>query len=298
MSGGSEQTQTQQTTENVGPWAPAQGALQSILGKAQGLLGNTGLTGNENAALAGLTTNANTAGGYSPQIQGLTDKLFAGGGLGQGIPGLQQAWGVAQNALSPIASGNLDPMNNPQMQQMIQQITDQARNSVGSQFAGAGRSFSGAHAGATGKAITEGLAPTLFNQYNQNVQNAMGASGQLMQGAQGYSQGLDSAYGNQLGAQMQAPGSLNNLNAPQMMMLQAEAQRRGIPVQNLADINSLVLPIAQTGREGTSNQTQTTSQENDPWQTAVGGLLGGAGLFGEMTGTGGILGGWNPFGTR
>jgi hypothetical protein len=232
MSGGSEQTQTQETKESVGPWAPAQAGLQGILNQAQGLLGKTGLTGNENMALQGMTNNAMTAGGYGSQIQGITDKLFQGGGLGQGIPGLQQAWQTAQGALSPIASGNLDPMSNPQMAQMIQQITDRARNAVGSQFAGAGRSFSGAHAGATGKAITEGLAPTLFNQYNQNVQNAMGASGQLMQGAQGTSQGLDNAYGNQLNAQMQAPGSLQNLNTPQGMMLQAEAQRRAFPWSN------------------------------------------------------------------
>jgi hypothetical protein len=83
-----------------------------------------------------------------------------------------------------------------------------------------------------------------------------------------------------------------------MMALQAEAARRGIPIQNLADLNSLILPIAQTGRQGTSTGTQTQQTESNPWQTAVGGLLGGAGLFGQMTGTGGILSGWNPFGTR
>jgi hypothetical protein len=298
MSGGPEQKQTTQATETVGPWQPAQPALQGILGQAQGMLGNTGVNANENAALTGMAGNAQTAGGYGSQIQGLTDNLFAGGGFGAGVPGIQQAWQTAQGTLNPIATGNLDPSQNPMMQQMIQQITDQARNSVGSQFAGAGRSFSGAHAGATGKAITEGLAPTLFNQYNQNVQNAMGAAGGLMSGAQGTSGALDAAAGNQLGAQMQAPGSLNNLNQPQMMALQAEAARRGIPIQNLADLNSLILPIAQTGRQGTSTGTQTQQTESNPWQTAVGGLLGGAGLFGQMTGTGGILSGWNPFGTR
>jgi hypothetical protein len=293
MSGGSEQTQTQETRESVGPWGPSQEGLRGILDQARGLLGNTGLTGNENQAITGMVNNANIAGGYTDQMRQLTDRLFAGGGLGQGMPALQQAWQTAQGALNPIATGNLDPSQNPQMQQMIQQITDRARNSVGSQFAGAGRSFSGAHAGATGKAITEGLAPTLFNQYNQNVQNAMGASGQLMQGAQGYSQGLDNAAGNQLNAQMQAPGSLNNLNGPQMMMLQAEAARRGIPVQNLAQLSGLMVPIASLGREGTSNQTTTQTQENDPWQTAIGGLVGGAGMLGGMGAFG--TGGWLNF---
>lgn len=286
MSGGGKKTETVQKQESVGPWKPAQPLLQNILGQAQGLLGNTGINPTENAALTGLASNAATMGNYAPQLQGLTDKLFAGGGLGAGIPGLQQAWDIAQGTLGGIASGNLDPTQNPQMAQMIQQITDQARNAVGSQFAGAGRSFSGAHAGATGKAITEGLAPTLFNQYNQNVQNAMGASQGLLQGAQGTSQGLDNAYGNQLNAQLQAPGSLANMNTPQMAALQAEAMRRGLPISNLQDLNSLILPIAQTGREGSSTATGTVSVKNDPWQTGLGaglGILGTAGKLGILS---------------
>jgi hypothetical protein len=275
MGSSPKQTQTQDTKESVGPWAPAQGALQNILGQAGGLLGNIGLTGNENQALAGLAANANTAGQYGGAIQGITDKLFQGGGLGQGAPALQQAWQTAQGALNPIASASLDPMQNPYTQGII----DQVRNQVGSTFANAGRSFSGAHAGSLGA----NMLPALFNQYNQNAQNAMGASGQLMSGAQGYAQGLDNTYGNQLNAQMQAPGSLQNMNQPQMMALAAEAQRRGIPIQNLADINSLVLPIAQTGREGTSNQTQTQQTKGGGTQAAIGtglGILGTAGQLG------------------
>jgi hypothetical protein len=290
MSGGSKQTQTQSTKESVGPWAPTQPTLQAITGQAQGLLGNTGINPTENAALSGMAGNAQTMQGYAPQIQQGIDSLFAGGGYGQGVQGINDAWQTAQGALNPIASASLDPMQNPYTQGII----DQVRNQVGSTFAGAGRSFSGAHAGALGA----GMTPALFNQYNQNVQNAMGASGQLMSGAQNRSGALDSAAGNQLGAQMAAPQALSSMNTPQMAALQAEAMRRGIPIQNLSDINSLVLPIAQTGREGTSTGTTTQEQKSNPWQTAVGGLLGGAGLFGQMTGTGGILGGWNPFGTR
>jgi hypothetical protein len=293
MSDGPKQTATTSQTTNVGPWQPTQATLKDITNQAQGLLGNTGLTGNENTALSGMTNNANTAAGYAPQLQGLTDNLFAGGGLGQGMPALQQAWGTAQGALSPIATGNLDPNSNPMMQQMIQQITDKARNDVGSQFAAAGRSFSGAHAGATGKAITEGLAPTLFNQYNQNAQNAMNASGQLMSGAQGYSQGLDNAAGNQLNAQMQAPGSLANLNTPQGMMLAAEAARRGIPVENLAQIQSLMVPIAGLGQQGTTSGTQTQQTKGGTLQTILGGGLGILGALGSggAFGGGGLLGG-------
>jgi hypothetical protein len=291
MGSSPKQTKTETATTNMGPWQPTQGVLTGITDQAQGLLGNTGLTGNENAALAGMVGNANIAGGYAPQIQGLTDNLFAGGGYGQGTPALQQAWSTAQGALNPIASGSLDPMQNPQMAQMIQQITDQARNSVGAQFAGAGRSFSGAHAGATGKAITEGLAPTLFNQYNQNVQNAMGASGQLMQGAQGYSQGLDQTAGNQLNAQMAAPGSLSNLNTPQGMMLAAEAAKRGIPVENLAQLQSLMVPIAGLGQQGTTTGNTTAQTKGGTLQTLVG---GGLGLLGAL-GSGGAFGGGGLF---
>jgi hypothetical protein len=283
--GDSSQTQTTTAKESSGGWKPAQAGLQGILNQAQGMLGNTGLNSTEQGAINGMANNAQLAGGYGSQIQGLTDKLFAGGGLGQGMQGMQQAWQTAQNALSPIASGNLDPMQNPQMAQMLQQINDQARNSVGSQFAAAGRGAMGDSAAQTGaftKAFTEGALPALFNQYNQNAQNSMNASNSLMQGSQGYSQGMDNAAGNQLNAQMQAPGSLNNMNQPQMMALQAEAQRRGIPIQNLADLNSLMVPIAQTGKEGTTKSTGTVTQQNDPWQTAAGGILGGIGVAGQL----------------
>lgn len=281
MSGGPSQTQTTQQTSSTGAWQPSQDALKGVLGQAQGLLGSTGLSGAESNAVGGLLGNANTAQNYSSQLQGIADSALAGGGYGQGMGAMQDAWGTAQSALNPIATGSLDPNQNPMMQQMIQQITDQAQNSVGAQFAGAGRSFSGAHAGATGKAITEGLAPTLFNQYNQNAQNAMNASGQLLSGSQGFSSGMDSSAGNMFNAQMQAPTALSNMNTPQMMALQAEAQRRGIPLQNLSDINSLILPIAQTGSQGTQSGTQQQQTKSDPWQTAAGGGLGILGILGQ-----------------
>jgi hypothetical protein len=292
MGSSPKQTKTETATTNTGPWQPTQATLTDITNQAQGLLGNTGLTGNEQTALAGMTGNANTAAGYAPQLQGLTDNLFAGGGYGAGTQGINDAWQTAQGALNPIAQGSLDPNSNPLMQQMIQQITNQAQNAVGSQFAGAGRSFSGAHAGATGKAITEGLAPTLFNQYNQNVQNAMGASGQLMSGAQGRSGALDNAAGNQLNAQMAAPGSLSNLNTPQGMMLAAEAARRGIPVENLSAIQSLMVPIAALGQQGTTTGTTTGQTKGGTLQTLVG---GGLGILGAL-GSGGAFGGGGIFG--
>jgi hypothetical protein len=283
MGSSPKQETTQSQTTNMGPWQPTRATMEGITNQAQGLLGNTGLTGNENAALAGMVGNAQTAGGYGSQIQGLTDNLFAGGGYGQGTPALQQAWGTAQGALNPIASGSLDPMQNPQTAGLVQAIQDQVNNDVGSQFAAAGRSFSGAHAGALGKNLTQALAPTLFNQYNQNVQNAMGASGQLMQGAQGYSQGLDQTAGNQLNAQMQAPGSLANLNTPQGMMLAAEARRRGIPVEALQQLGpGLMVPIAGLGQQGTTTGTGTQQTKGGGTQAAIGTGLGILGTMGQL----------------
>jgi hypothetical protein len=42
-----------------------------------------------------------------------------------------------------------------------------------------GRDFSGANSMALGRGLTQGLAPTIAAQYNQNVQNQQGAAGNL-----------------------------------------------------------------------------------------------------------------------
>jgi hypothetical protein len=89
MGGTSTQQQQQQSTTN--PWAPAQPALQGILGQLQGNLNNTGLTGAETGAINTLEANAGTANQYAPAIQGYAKDLLSGGGA------LNQQGAINQN---------------------------------------------------------------------------------------------------------------------------------------------------------------------------------------------------------
>jgi hypothetical protein len=79
-----------------------------------------------------------------------------------------------------------------------------------------------------------------------------------------------------------------------MLQLQAEAQRRGIPLQTLAQQMGIALPAAQAfGTTNTNTQGQTTTSVPLS-QQIIGGAVGGAGLLG---GTGAFgPNGWLKFG--
>ena len=68
------------------------------------------------------------------------------------------------DALTKYANGSMLDFNNPQLQSMLSTLTDQVNNSVGDQFAAAGRSFSGAHANALAKGLGDAEAPVLLGR--------------------------------------------------------------------------------------------------------------------------------------
>jgi hypothetical protein len=79
--GGKSTSDTQQTQQSkTEPWAEAVPTMQGILGQVQGGLKQTGLTGAENTALAGLSANAQQGNPYAGALDSLTRGLFAGGG--------------------------------------------------------------------------------------------------------------------------------------------------------------------------------------------------------------------------
>lgn len=100
---------------------------------------------------------------------------------------------------------------------------------------------------------------------------------------------LDQArLGNMTAGVNVAGDAWNAAQSGPMLQLQAEAQRRGIPLQTLAAEMGIALPVGQafattnsTGNiSGTMNgQTQNTSPL---WQQITGGLIGGAGLLGGV----------------
>jgi hypothetical protein len=260
MGGESKTTQTQNSTTN--PWAPAQPALQGILGQLQGNLNNTGLTGAETGAINTLEQNAGTANQYAPAIQGYAKDLLSGGGALNQQGAINQNYQDYQKATQPLASNtNYNPYDTPGFKDALSTTIADITNSTNGQFAAAGRDFSGANSQALGRGIMQGVAPTIAQQYNQNIQNQQGAAGNLYN-AGNMNAGLlvrsSAAIFAEPGAGVGAAGAANDANnAGANATLAAEAARRGIPVQALGLLAQIGIPIAGLGGQSTGTSSGT-----------------------------------------
>jgi hypothetical protein len=260
MGGTSTQQQQQQSTTN--PWAPAQPALQGILGQLQGNLNNTGLTGAETGAINTLEANAGTANQYAPAIQGYAKDLLSGGGALNQQGAINQNYQDYQKNTSGLANNtNYDPRNTPGFSDYINTLTSDITQGVNGQFAAAGRDFSGANSQALGRGIMQGVAPTIAQQYNQNIQNQQGAAGNLYNAGNmnaGLLSGLQQQYLQNQGQGVGAAGAANDANnAGANATLAAEAARRGIPVQALGLLAQIGVPIAGLGGQSTGTSSGT-----------------------------------------
>lgn len=262
MGGESKTTQTQNSVTD--PWKPAQPALEGILAQLQGNLKNTGLTSAETGAINTLQQNAGTANQFAPQITDLASRLLRGGGATDQAGNVNANFQRYFDQTNPLASNtNYDPRSTPGFSDALNATIADITNNTNGSFAAAGRDFSGANSTALGRGITQGVAPTIAAQYNQNVQNQQGAAGNL------YNSGNTNA-GILSGMQQQdllnrtqgvsaASAANDAANAGANATLAAEAARRGIPVQALGLLAQIGIPIAGLG--GTSNGTSTGTQQ-------------------------------------
>ncbi len=272
MGGTSKSTQTQQSTSTQNPWDQAMPAIQGILGGIGSQIGNYGPTGAEQGALNTIQQNAQGAQNYGGQATNLANDMMSGGGI------LNKAYADYQRQLSPIANQNNDPMQAPGMQALLDTIRGDVSNQVNGQFAGAGRDLSGLNMQTLARGISQGEAAPLLAQYNQNVQNQMGAAGSLF-GAGANTQ--QQVFGNQaMGLDTAINGIPMAQNNQANQILQAGQTARGLPLQNLGMLEGLTLPLAGLGGTTTSNgSTQGTQTMSPIQQFAM--LAGGLGsMFG------------------
>ena len=264
MDGKSTSQQTQQS--QTAPWQPAQAGLTGILSQLNGYTGQTGITGAQTGALNTIENNGANTGQYAPAVQGYTQNLLSGGGATDQAGNINNAYQQYQAQTQPLASNtNYNPMSTPGFSDALNTQIADITNGVNGSFAAAGRDFSGANSQALGRGITQGIAPTIAAQYNQNVQNQQGAAGNLYN-AGNTTGGILSGL-NQQGLVNQGQG-VNAIGAGQTALnsgatntLAAESQRLGIPLQNLGMLSSLFGGIAGLGSQssGTSNTTNQMS---------------------------------------
>lgn len=289
--GGRSTSQTQQSQQSkTDPWAPTQTSLYSAINALDPSIHNYQPTGAEQGALNSLQQSASNIPDFTQQGVGLLNSLFSGGTDRTGI--VNDAYSQYKNQLSPYANGPVDPTQTPGMANLLDTIRSDVGNSVNGLFAGAGRDLSGAHTQALARGISQGEAAPLLSQYNQNVQNQLGAAGNLF-GAGGTTAGLlsgldQTALQNQLSGLQTVP-SIGNANAGANATLQAGQVERGLPLSNLGQVLNLLLPIAGLGQQsqgtGTSN---TTNQMSGAQQFAT--IAGGLGSLGGRSGGLGAIG--------
>lgn len=292
MGGKSTSTTSQQSQTN--PWEPAQGTLTGILGQLNGYVGQTGLTGTQNDAINTIERNNATATGYNPAIQSYTSDMLNGGGALNQAGAINQNYLDYQKATQPLASNtNYNPYDTPGFKDAISTLTSDITNGVNGKFAAAGRDFSGGNSQALGRGITQGIAPTIAAQYNQNVQNQQGAAGNLYQAGNttaGAQTGLQSLFNANRGTGVGSVGTgLDAMNEGAKSNLAAEAQRLNIPLQNLGLLAQIGVPIAGLGSQssGTST-TQNQMSGVDQFAKIMSGI-GGTNGQGGGTGLMGLL---------
>lgn len=283
MGGKSSTQSTTNQTQHTDPYAPASGPINSLVGQLGGI--NPSLTGAETGALDALSANAQAGNPYAPQIGNVASSLLSGGPDRTGI--VNDAYSQYQSSLAPTARGDfVNPASNPQLQGYLSSIQDDVQKRVNGMFAGAGRDLSGANLNSLGRGIAAGTAPVLYDAYNQARGQQLGAMDKLYQAGGttgGLLAGLDQMkLGNQVQGIDASKQAMNANDSSLMQTLAIEAQRRGIPLQN---ITSLLAPLMQAGQafgttNGTSNtqgsQTMSGAQQFAMIAQGLGSLFGGS----------------------
>jgi hypothetical protein len=279
--GGSPATKESSSVQQSNPYAPAQGLLDNLLGKAGGV--NSNLSGAEEYALNALSGNARAGNQFAPQITGLANTLLGGGGPNRS--GLaNDAYAQYQRSLNPyLGSDYLNPYNTPGFSDAASTLKGDITSQINGMFAGAGRDLSGMNVQTLARGLSQGLGGLMQNQYNTNVGNQLAAAGSLY-GAGGQTAGLlsnldQTRLGNQQAGITAADAANTAMNWGPMQELAIEAQRRGIPLDTLTKQMGLVLPAAQAFGSKTSESTETSTPASNPTQTAIGIGMVAATLF-------------------
>jgi hypothetical protein len=290
--------QTQVTSSRTDPWARTTPTLDQLINQVNGRVGDVGLSGEEQVALQGLADNARAGNPYAGGIGRLATDLL-GGGFDRS-PYVTRAYDELHDSLLPYTTASTNPYDNEAFAKTIGFLSNDITDRIRSQYAGAGYSPTGAgdFTKTLGEGIARGVAPAWLQAQNELENRKLGAINSLY-GAGNTTAGLlsgfdQAALGNRRAGVDVAQSALAANDAPYARMLEIEAQRRGIPLQNIAGLQNLIVPMARLG--GTSNATTNSATQVPLGQQLFGG--GKNGMLGGMIDSGGkILGGLSSLGS-
>lgn len=274
-----EQSQQSQTR----PWDQAMPLISNLLNRYGST--DTAVTPAQTAASTNLLSSTNSLPNFTPQATSAVNSLFSSSNAPQ-VGLLSDAYNAQKSNLGGYASGNyLNPWSTPGFSDAINTAISDTTKAVKGVYSGAGRDPSGAgsFAGSLGRGITQGIAPTISNQYNANLSTMMGANRDLMSGAGSTAQGISGLNQTDLQnrlAGITAGGAIPGLSmSPALAQLSAANTAYGLPFSNLAQLLQPSVALASLGQNstGTSNATQTSSPSLMD-SLSSGFKLGGTGL--------------------
>jgi hypothetical protein len=282
MPGGSKQQTTQTSSA---PWGPAQPALTTAIKGAEDLY-KSGVGGQVYDKSTVIPWDKQTVQGMNSITQGANANIGGAGLSGQyqdviNNGGLSDAQLGALKNTQSIANSKFDINANPAFQDVLRQSQDAATNSVQNAASASGRYGSGANQQLLGSTIGDLTSRMVGQEYN-NWQNRRDAanSNVFNMGQTGFGN-LGQAY-----TGMQAPanslmqvGAMNEDLATRQMndKLRIFNEQQNKPWDQLGRLNAIASGAGSMG----GTQTQSQPGQN-PFLTAMGYGLGGAGLFGSF----------------
>jgi hypothetical protein len=249
---GSE-SKSQSSKSKQDPWKPAVPYLKDFLSQTGQVGANAGqgLTPGQTAAFGQLKDNALQGSPWVAQQSQLAGDLY-GTADRTGIVG--DAYSGLQSQLGDYASGEyLDPMSNPQMLAMLQQVGDDAFNRINAQFAGAGRDLSGANQTAAARGVTQAQLPLLLNQYNRaqdqqfDAAKTLYGAGSDTASTQGALDAQRAALRGQAAGAGQTATDMQNAGAERTIDL--EQMMKTLPYEELGQLAALLFPAGQLGKQ-------------------------------------------------
>lgn len=283
-----DDTQTTQQTQSsvTTPYAAAQPLLQGLIdkyGKA-----NTDVTGAQTSALDNLSSGASAIPNFGSQGASAVGDFFGANTTPQ-VGMLSDAYKSLQGNIGGTASGaELDPYSTPGFADSLKTLTNDITNQVKGVYAGAGRDPSGAgsFAGSLGRGLTQGEAPVIAAQYNQNKGNQLAAANTLYGAGNTTAGGITAQQMAELTAQGQGLGLLPQLSAaytaPGQAQVGAANAQYSQPYANLLQLLQPGAALGAMGSQSTGTGTSTTTQPQSTFGNILGGLAGGTGILSSM----------------
>jgi len=252
--GSKKESKTQNTSQQTDPWDETIPYLRDFMTTLDRVGSRDPGPSTNQLDAADRLTNLGFAGNpNSGDVQRLADDLFST----QSRAGAVQAgYDDLERRLTPTADGtNLNILNNPHLQGLLQRAGDDVAGRINAQFAGAGRDLSGYNQRAIGEGVAGAQLPILFDQFNREQGRTDAAARDLFGAKTGSittQDILDRQATDQRARGIDAQKARMDMDAwGPKMVFDLEQQMKKLPYEDLSYMAELLFPVAGLGSQST-----------------------------------------------